>query len=232
MNGEVRSVYAKGTRIEYTFVRKRIKNIYIRVRDGGVILSAPPRFSVATADKFVAEHADFILKNLERRRKKSAAENTGLTFSDGDIITAFGKQYKLINVLGKSGVYIEGENIVISSPDVSPESQRRVFEKHVKKECISLFTALLKKYYPFFKRYVGDSIPVLSVRNMKTAWGTCIPSKRKITLNLRLYSKPIEGIEYVVVHEYCHFIELNHSPAFYAEVEKIMPDWKKSKKLL
>lgn len=232
MSGEIRTVYAGGRRIEYVFVRKKIKNIYIRVRSDTVTVSSPLRFLSAEADKFVMAHADFILKSLEKHSKKSETENAEITFSDGDIITAFGKQYKLLTRLGKASVTYEGGNIVLSAPDLSYESKRRVFENYVRNECRALFTELLKRYYPYFKKYVGDSLPTLTMRDMKTVWGTCIPSKKKINLNLRLFSKPIEGTEYVVVHEYCHFIELNHSPAFYAEVEKIMPDWKKRKKLL
>ena len=59
------------------------------------------------------------------------------------------------------------------------------------------------------------------------AWGT-----RQITLALELYNMPEAAQIYVVVHEYCHFLVLDHSPKFWAEVEKILPDWKARRELL
>jgi len=67
---------------------------------------------------------------------------------------------------------------------------------------------------------------------MTSRWGVCTPGKRQITLALELYNMPEAAQIYVVVHEYCHFLVLDHSPKFWAEVEKILPDWKARRELL
>ena len=79
---------------------------------------------------------------------------------------------------------------------------------------------------------LGGQRPVLKVRDMTSRWGVCVPAKRQITFALQLYNMPPAAQIYVVVHEYCHFLQPNHSPAFWAEVEKLLPDWKARRELL
>lgn len=59
-----------------------------------------------------------------------------------------------------------------------------------------------------------------------------MPGKHKITFNSLLLEKPLESIEYVVVHEFAHFIHPDHSKAFYAFVGQILPDWKERREKL
>ena len=86
--------------------------------------------------------------------------------------------------------------------------------------------------FPCFSGVLGGVRPTLKVRRMKTRWGVCMPGKRQITLNLRLAEKPLAAVEYVVVHEYAHFVHCDHSPAFWAVVARILPDYKARRALL
>ena len=74
--------------------------------------------------------------------------------------------------------------------------------------------------------------PTIKVRSMTSRWGVCHMAKRQITFALQLYNQPEAAQIYVVVHEYCHFLQPNHSPAFWAEVAKLLPDWKARRNLL
>ena len=96
---------------------------------------------------------------------------------------------------------------------------------------VSLFTEILDEFYPLFVPY-GVKKPKLRVRTMKSCWGSCLVNKGIITLNRKLLMKPRECIEYVVVHELCHFIHPNHSKQFYGFMEQFMPDWKERKRRL
>lgn len=93
---------------------------------------------------------------------------------------------------------------------------------------VSLFTEILDEFYPLFVPY-GVKKPKLRVRTMKSCWGSCLVNKGIITLNRKLLMKPRECIEYVVVHELCHFIHPNHSKQFYGFMEQFIPDWKERK---
>ena len=82
-----------------------------------------------------------------------------------------------------------------------------------------------KKMHPYFEKR-GVAFPEIKFRKMKTQWGNCHPMSGVLTFNTRLAYAPTECIEYVVAHELTHFLQPNHSPLFYAELEKVMPDWK------
>ena len=71
--------------------------------------------------------------------------------------------------------------------------------------------------------------PEIYVRNMTTRWGSCIPSKKRIGLNLQLIKADERCIEQVILHELIHFIHPNHSKNFYFILTQIMPDWKDRK---
>ncbi len=97
---------------------------------------------------------------------------------------------------------------------------------------LAYFTAMSDKVYPAFAGVLGGQKPVIKVRSMTSRWGVCYMAKRQITFALQLYNMPPAAQIYVVVHEYCHFLQPNHSPAFWAEVEKLLPDWKARRELL
>lgn len=101
-----------------------------------------------------------------------------------------------------------------------------------KAQALAHFTALSDRVYPAFAGVLSGQKPVIKVRDMTSRWGVCMPAKRQITFSLRLYNMPPAAQIYVVVHEYCHFLVPNHSPAFWAEVEKLLPDWKARRRLL
>ena len=101
-----------------------------------------------------------------------------------------------------------------------------------REEALALFTEISEAVVPLFAGVLDGRRPVLKVRQMKTRWGVCAPAKRQITLNLRLAEKPRAAVEYVVLHEYAHFVHPNHSPAFWAVVARVLPDYKARRALL
>ena len=101
-----------------------------------------------------------------------------------------------------------------------------------KAAALARFTAMSDKVYPAFAGVLGGQKPTIKVRSMTSRWGVCHMAKRQITFALQLYNMPEAAQIYVVVHEYCHFLQPNHSPAFWAEVAKLMPDWKARRDLL
>lgn len=101
-----------------------------------------------------------------------------------------------------------------------------------KAEALARFTAMSDQVFPAFAEVLDEQKPIIKVRQMKSRWGVCVPARRQITFALSLYNMPAAAQIYVVVHEYCHFLVPNHSPAFWAEVEKLLPDWKARRDLL
>lgn len=83
-------------------------------------------------------------------------------------------------------------------------------------------------YIPGRVKYYAAKMHVdyrsITIRNQRTRWGSC-STKGGLNFNCLLMLTPKEIIDYVVVHELCHRLEMNHSPRFWSEVEKVMPDY-------
>lgn len=89
----------------------------------------------------------------------------------------------------------------------------------------------IPKRVSYFAKQIGVTYGKITIRNQKTRWGSC-SSKGNLNFNCLLMLTPPEVIDYVVVHELCHRKEMNHSGAFWAEVEKVIPDYKEQVKWL
>ena len=89
----------------------------------------------------------------------------------------------------------------------------------------------IPKRVSYFAKQIGVTYGKITIRNQKTRWGSC-SSKGNLNFNCLLMLTPPEVIDYVIVHELCHRKEMNHSGTFWAEVEKVIPDYKEQVKWL
>ncbi|HIX65680.1 MAG TPA: M48 family metallopeptidase [Candidatus Anaerotruncus excrementipullorum] len=110
------------------------------------------------------------------------------------------------------------------------EAQARA-EDYSDEECLRLFGRISDEIWPQFQGQIPRQ-PQLRVRWMKSRWGVCHPGKGYITLNKRLMGQPLAAVEYVVLHEYVHFLEPNHQAGFHREMARRMPDYRERRKLL
>ena len=79
----------------------------------------------------------------------------------------------------------------------------------------------------YYAEVIGVDYGRITIRCQKTRWGSC-SSKGNLNFNCLLMLMPSEVIDYVVVHELCHIKQMNHSKAFWKEVEKVLPNYRKS----
>lgn len=114
---------------------------------------------------------------------------------------------------------------------IDNQEYERMVTRYLDEQCQTILGEIISETYPVFQKY-GVSMPVLRIRNMETRWGSCLTKKGIITLNRRLLEVPRNCIEYVVMHEFCHFVQPNHSTRFYDFLTILMPDWRERKKTL
>ena len=115
------------------------------------------------------------------------------------------------------------------------EHGESVEREYLSRKEIQKLTEKALEYIPkrvsYFAKQIGVTYGRMTIRNQKTRWGSC-SSKGNLNFNCLLMLTPPEVIDYVVVHELCHRKEMNHSKAFWAEVEEVLPDYKEQVKWL
>lgn len=107
-------------------------------------------------------------------------------------------------------------------------------EKLTREKVIALAEEALKvipERVEYFAKVIGVTYGKITIRNQKTRWGSC-SSKGNLNFNCLLMLAPPEVLDYVVVHELCHRKQMNHSKAFWLEIEKVLPDYKEVRKWL
>lgn len=103
--------------------------------------------------------------------------------------------------------------------------------ENIEKQDIDRLSKIVQENVEKYSKKLGVIPNKVRVKNIKYAWGSC-SSKKNISINMRLAKKSKEVIEYVVLHEMCHLIHMNHSKQFWNLVEKNMPEYKEYKKEL
>ncbi len=115
------------------------------------------------------------------------------------------------------------------------EKEKENPRRELTQQEIRLLTTRAKRIIPQRVRYYAEMMGVdygrITIRMQKSRWGSC-SSKKNLNFNCLLMRAPDEIIDYVVVHELCHLKEMNHSKRFWAEVEKVIPDYADRRKWL
>lgn len=206
--------------ITYTLVTKQVKNINMRISSKGeVVVSANPFVPMDKIDDFVSSKVSWIVKH-----QKSMQERSRKSMIDDKHIVLFGNSLKIRKTTGKyNHVSYDKDTLYVQCREqADPE---KVIRQFLDKLCRDVFLDIATLTFRSLSDYHLD-FPDVKIRDMKSRWGSCTPAKNSITLNRKLIHYPFEFIEYVVLHEFVHFIQPNHSKAFYNIIENYMPDYK------
>jgi len=228
-----KSIILNGRDISYELERKKVKNINLRIRsDCSVYVSANNRVAEIVIEEFLQKKADYIISAIDKYIDIAKYSDTKHSYVTGESFRYLGKDLRLIVTQGKNGVIADGLYFSMSVTDINDNIlKEKLISKWYDIQCRKVFKEIIAEIYPVFHKY-GVAMPKLILRDMSSRWGSCQPKKNLITLNKRLIETPRNAIEYVVMHEFVHFIFPNHSKKFYEMLSTFMPDWKTRKKLL
>lgn len=211
--------------------KKNIKNLHLSVLppDGKVRVSAPLHLSDDSIKMFVRTKLSWIKKQQEKF--KAQPRQSEREYVSGETLYVFGQQYFLRVEYSYKGnsLVLSGNEAILTVRKESTAKQREAFVNE-------WYRALLKEkieiYLPKWESITGLYCDSWQTKYMTTRWGTCNTNTRKIWLNLQLVKKPIECLEYVILHELAHLKVRNHSKDFVAMMDQYMPYWRETKKLL
>ena len=230
----IRRIILDGREIELELQRKNVKNINLRIKpDGRLCLSANRLVPEKTIFEFLNSNSKKIISTLDRFASLEDRLPKEERFDNGDEIYFLGKKEVLRLYEGKRN-HVEHQNgfVFLTVKDTkNVDLKSKTVEKWRRAECGIIITALCKMIYPLFEPR-GVPFPELRFRKMKSRWGSCQPKKAILTFNTALIGFPTDAIEYVVMHEFAHFIKPNHSKEYYKLLDELMPDWKTRKSLL
>ena len=192
------------------------KNTYLRVKEDLKIYVTTNTFITnKEIEKTILKNKDFIIKMIEKMTNKVKKEED---------FYYLGKKYDIIRT--NSEKIVLGNEKVFINKEMSPIE----IDKWYKKQASQLFQQRLDFCYQNFTQKIP--YPQLTIRKMTTRWGVCNTRKKKVTLKLELMKKPLNYLDYVIIHELSHLIHPNHSKQFWSLVEENCKDYKQIRKLM
>lgn len=230
----IRTVVADDREINYYLERKSVKNLNLRIRkDGSVFVSANVAVPVDEIDEFVCNKASYVLNAIAKFEEMAQYRPQPKQYVSGETFYVQGRGLRLqLSQAPKDSIISDGVYIYLAVKDPNDfEKKRRMVNRFLDQQCQAVFGEVMDELYPMFRKY-GVEKPSLRIREMETRWGSCLVKKGIVTLNKRLLEAPRNCIEYVLMHELCHFIHPNHSKQFYSFLAMLMPDWKERKQFL
>ena len=208
----------------YTLTRTKRKTIALYIRNGSLFVRAPLKTPVRDIDRFIASKEKWIKSKLEASSTRQA-QREKFTLTYGDSILFRGKQYPIAARDGSRAGFADGQFFM--PPGLDPEQI-----KHV---CIQLYRMLAKRdlvnRVSSFAKQMSVAPAAVKISGAKARWGSC-SAKKSLNFSWRLAMADDDVIDYMVVHELAHIIEMNHSARFWAIVEGILPDYKIREKRL
>lgn len=214
--------------IEVTF--KPIKNLHLSVHPpyGRVTIASPEFYDLEKVKIYAATKLGWIKREQQKICSQQREEPKLMTTRESHQFS--GKRYLLKVIEGNRPKVVLKHNIIelYTVPNASLEQKQKTLYNWYKKQLEAKVIELIYQY----AKVIGINDVNFGIRKMKTKWGTCNIEKRTLWFNIELAKKPVECIEYIVVHEMIHLLERNHNKNFIILMDKYLPNWRIQKKIL
>lgn len=181
----------------------------------------------------------FLVKNMIKNSRNQIREIVSKAKPDYDLKngTVIGKSHNLIiqeNYQNNNSVTLHGQQIIIKITDKN-SLKDPIFSKQIRETIIKALRIEAKSYLPkrlaFLANKYNFKYQKTRFSHSSSRWGSC-SSNGTISLNIALMKLPFELIDYVIIHELSHTVEMNHSPDFWNVVETYDPNYKIHRKKL
>lgn len=213
--------------IKVTF--KPIKNLHLSVfpPEGKVTISSPLEYDLERIKVYAATKLKWI-KNEQQKIKKQARESKRLYITN-ESHYLLGERYLLkVKQSDKNWIERKPKQLILHVKDLENfELKQSIFETYYREILRHRINELITVY----SKRMKVEIPDFKIRKMKTNWGSCSVNQL-LTFNLELAKKPIDCIEYIVVHEMIHLKERHHNKRFVLLMDEYLPNWRLKKKEL
>lgn len=215
--------------IPYEIVRSKRRSLAIIIKPGGkMIVRVPLRISDREVNSFLLSKREWIVRMYEKQCKTTMR---GIKIQDGATIPLLGNPYLLTTISSKDTrrptAELKKDNLVITFCDNNKYSLIDIIEQWYKGMARTIITERVKIY----ASQMNVSYGKIAIRNQLTRWGSC-SAKGNLNFNWHLVMMPVEVLDYVVIHELAHRLEMNHSKRFWTIVENFCIDYKKRKEWL
>jgi len=205
--------------------KKNVKNLRLAVYppDGHVKISAPLFMKDVEIYSFAMAKSDWIQKH--RQKYAGGKVYVPLRYVEGETHYYLGNSYILrVNEQNKRTKIVLCENqIVLTIKPRSTKAQRiKALDSWYRERLNEITPGLIAKW----EDIIGVKTAEFGIKKMKTRWGSCNIRARRIWLNLDLARKPINCLEFIIVHELVHLLERNHNARFKAHMDRFMPEWR------
>ena len=220
----------------YEVHRKKVKNINLRIKPNmEVYISVPMNLHRDYIENFIHSKESWI-KSVLKKVEDVKEKQKGFEYKTGEIHKFLGKEYNLTVKTGNfnSVNLVNNEkkpNIILTVNENILENideKKKIMEKWYFENAKKLFPQFMEKWL----KILDEHVEKVSIKPMKTRWGSCNYVKKYITLNTELIKRTPFEIEYVVLHELTHLKYPNHGKGFYNYVERYMPNYKIAEKML
>ncbi|MEZ0394937.1 MAG: SprT family zinc-dependent metalloprotease [Anaerolineales bacterium] len=205
--------------MDYRLICSRRRTIALIVQnDGALVVRAPLRAPEEAIREFVARKADWIRKQQARARR--LAEATVRRYVDGETFFYLGQAYAL-KIVPPCRPALRLTEVFELSRSAQPQAEA-VFVRWYRARAAEVLAERVEA----LARQHGFALKKVRITSARSRWGSCSPTGT-LSFPWRLVMAPPAVIDYVVVHELVHLDIKNHSPAFWARVGEILPDYKK-----
>lgn len=206
-------------------VRKDIRNLHLSVHPpiGQVRIAAPKQMSLDAIRLFAISKLAWI--RAQQHRMLAQDREAPRRYLDRESHHVWGRRYLLKRVEQEAAPHVEiqaGRLVLRVRPGSDEARCQDILEAWYRGQIRSVIPDLLGKWEPILKVKVGRVI----VQRMRTRWGGCNPRSGIIRLNTDLARKPLECLEYILVHELVHLLEPTHNARFVALMDLFLPTWK------